>query len=117
MTEDRIFIFLKNNTPYSYLILLLFFVKFVFVCGESKNNNMGTLFVNYKYFQLQNYMTNKTVGSVAWNSTALLCHSSGCDVTLKMIKEKPKMFTVRNVTFIISHSIHFYQNTSCMCFD
>ena len=59
-----------------------------------------------KYFQLQNYMTNKTVGSVAWNSTALLCHSSGCDITLKMIKEKPNMFTVRNATFIISHLIH-----------
>ena len=89
------------------MILLLFFVKFVFVCGgERKNNNMCTLVVINKYFQLQNYMTNKTVGSVAWNSTALLCHSSGCDITLKMIKEKPKMFTVRNATFIISHLIH-----------
>ena len=68
---------------------------------------MCTLVVINKYFQLQNYMTNKTVGSVVWNSTALLCHSSGCDITLKMIKEKPNMFTVRNDTFIISYLIHF----------
>ena len=63
-------------------------------------------------------MTNKTVGSVAWNSTALLCHSSGCDITLKMIKEKPNMFTVRNDTFIISYfNTFFYQYTRCMDCD
>ena len=40
-------------------------------------------------------MKNTTEATVVWNSTALVCHSSGCDVTLKMIRQQPNMFNVR----------------------
>ncbi|XP_071175016.1 uncharacterized protein [Mytilus edulis] len=60
---------------------------------EKENNlqqDISKFFDQYTW--LQNYMSNKTVATIAWNTTGLVCHSSGCDVTLKMIKEKPKLF-------------------------
>ena len=31
-------------------------------------------------------MHNKTVGVPVWKDTGLLCHSAGCDITLKLIE-------------------------------
>lgn len=47
-------------------------------------------------FQLENYFKNRTESTPVFNSTGLLCHSSGCDVSVKMIKEKRNLFKVLN---------------------
>ncbi|KAK3611442.1 hypothetical protein CHS0354_027167 [Potamilus streckersoni] len=36
---------------------------------------------------IQQYMPNKTLGTPLWNKMSLLCHSSGCDITLRMIRD------------------------------
>lgn len=41
---------------------------------------------------LENYFRNRTESTPVFNSTGLLCHSSGCDVSVKMIKEKRNLF-------------------------
>ena len=65
------------------------------ICRYCLNNYYNQMEVNHvTIFQLQNFMKNKTEATVVWNSTALVCHSSGCDVTLKMIRQQPKMFNV-----------------------
>ncbi|XP_056008965.1 uncharacterized protein LOC125663743 [Ostrea edulis] len=42
---------------------------------------------------LEGYFQNRTLSTPNFNLTGLLCHSSGCDVSVKMIKEKGKLFT------------------------
>ncbi|VDI71522.1 Hypothetical predicted protein [Mytilus galloprovincialis] len=76
----------------------IFGIDYAFPLEKQNLINAGELKQDIsKYFEqhawLQHYMTNKTLGTVSWNSTALMCHSSGCDATLKMIREKPTMFT------------------------
>ncbi|KAL4234753.1 hypothetical protein ACF0H5_006395 [Mactra antiquata] len=48
------------------------------------------------YFQeidfLQKYMKNRTLAIPDWNITGLMCHSAGCDVTLKMIEMNKMSF-------------------------
>ncbi|KAH3771470.1 uncharacterized protein LOC127845313 [Dreissena polymorpha] len=45
--------------------------------------------IYFKEFDfLRKYMANKTVGVPRWDHTGLLCHSSGCDVTLRMIESR-----------------------------
>ncbi|XP_061196820.1 uncharacterized protein LOC133205095 [Saccostrea echinata] len=42
---------------------------------------------------LETYFRNKTLSTPKFNLTGLLCHSSGCDISMKMIKEKGALFT------------------------
>nr|XP_022337363.1 chlorophyllase-2, chloroplastic-like [Crassostrea virginica] len=63
---------------------------------KPEKNNYGKQDID-KFFKeltwLENYFKNRTVSTPAFNSTGLLCHSSGCDVSVKMIKEKRSLFT------------------------
>ncbi|KAL3859429.1 hypothetical protein ACJMK2_009652 [Sinanodonta woodiana] len=42
---------------------------------------------------IHQYMPNKTLGTPLWNKMSLLCHSSGCDITLRMIRENSTRYT------------------------
>ena len=61
-------------------------------CTCTNNLVAGDLLVGFcwficpVFFQLEKYMHNKTVGVPVWKDTGLLCHSAGCDITLKLIE-------------------------------
>ncbi|KAL3859428.1 hypothetical protein ACJMK2_009651 [Sinanodonta woodiana] len=42
---------------------------------------------------LKTFMVNKSPAKPVWNKLALMCHSSGCDCTLRMLRMNTTMFT------------------------
>ena len=56
----------------------------------------------FKLFQLKTFLKDNPQlhGSTPfWNKTGLLCHSSGCDVTLRMIRQHSELFNVSTDKF------------------
>ncbi|KAK3086072.1 hypothetical protein FSP39_013067, partial [Pinctada imbricata] len=62
---------------------------------ESRSDPVGQdLDIFFKQLKwLEDYLKNRTVSTPLFNTTALLCHSSGCDVTLRMIGMKQFNFS------------------------
>ncbi|XP_069111664.1 uncharacterized protein [Argopecten irradians] len=42
---------------------------------------------------LQSYMRNQTLSTIAWGKLGLVCHSAGCDDTLRLVVRNKTMFT------------------------
>jgi hypothetical protein len=58
------------------------------------------------------YMDNKTVSVPRWDYVGLMCHSAGCDVSIRMIETEKYPFIVSKYFVIlqISYNLSFQMN-------
>ncbi|XP_033763653.1 chlorophyllase-2, chloroplastic-like [Pecten maximus] len=61
----------------------------------SRRKNIGDALEKYysQLIWLQSYMRNQTLSTIAWDKLALVCHSAGCDDTLRLILGNRTMYS------------------------